>query len=82
MNRVVPGTELEAAAAEWAGRLATGPTKALGFAKWLINRSLESDRQTAFDDEAWAQELTVATADAGEGIRAFAERRKPEFRGF
>jgi len=82
VNRVVDGSELEAAAAEWAARLASGPTKALGFAKWLINRSLESDRQTAFDDEAWAQELTVATADAGEGIRAFAERRKPEFRGF
>jgi 2-(1,2-epoxy-1,2-dihydrophenyl)acetyl-CoA isomerase len=82
VNRVVGFSELEAAAAEWAARLATGPTKALGFAKWLINRSLESDRRTAFDDEAWAQELTVATADAGEGVRAFAERRKPEFRGF
>ena len=51
-------------------------------AKWLINRSLESDRQTAFDDEAWAQEIVVGTADAGEGLKAFAERRTPEFRGF
>jgi 2-(1,2-epoxy-1,2-dihydrophenyl)acetyl-CoA isomerase len=82
VNRVVGRDELEAAAGEWASRLAAGPTKAIGFAKWLINRSLESDRQTAFDDEAWAQELTVATADAGEGIRAFAERRSPEFKGF
>jgi 2-(1,2-epoxy-1,2-dihydrophenyl)acetyl-CoA isomerase len=82
VNRVVERSELEAAAREWAARLASGPTKAIGFAKWLINRSLESDRQTAFDDEAWAQELTVATADAGEGIRAFAERRSPEFKGF
>jgi 2-(1,2-epoxy-1,2-dihydrophenyl)acetyl-CoA isomerase len=48
----------------------------------MINRSLESDRRTAFDEEAWAQELTVGTADAGEGMRSFAERRKPEFRGF
>ena len=82
VNRVVQRSELESAAAEWAGRLASGPTKAIGLAKWLINRSLELDRQTAFDDEAWAQELTVMTADAGEGMKAFAERRDPEFRGF
>ncbi len=82
VNRVVPRAELESAAGEWAARLASGPTKALGLAKWLINRSLESDRRTAFDEEAWAQELTIATADAGEGMRSFAERRKPEFKGF
>ena len=51
-------------------------------AKWLLNRSLDSDRQTAFDDEAWAQELITSTVDCGEGLRAFAERRPPEFKGF
>jgi 2-(1,2-epoxy-1,2-dihydrophenyl)acetyl-CoA isomerase len=82
VNRVVERSELESTAGEWAARLASGPTKAIGLAKWLINRSLESDRRGAFDDEAWAQELTITTVDAGEGIRSFAERRKPEFRGF
>jgi len=82
VNRVVARDELEQAAGELAGRLASGPTKAIGMAKWLLNRSLDSDRRTAFDEEAWAQELIVGTADAGEGLRAFAERRPPEFRGF
>jgi 2-(1,2-epoxy-1,2-dihydrophenyl)acetyl-CoA isomerase len=82
VNRVVPADDLAATAAELAGRLATGPTKALGMAKWLLNRSFDSDRQTAFDDEAWAQELITGTVDCGEGLRSFAERRTPEFKGF
>jgi 2-(1,2-epoxy-1,2-dihydrophenyl)acetyl-CoA isomerase len=82
VNRVVPLFELETTAAELANRLATGPTKALGMAKWLLNRSLDSDRQTAFDDEAWAQELITGTVDSSEGLRSFAERRPPEFKGF
>lgn len=82
VNRVVPSDELQTAAGELAGRLAAGPTKAIAMAKRLVNRSLDCDRQTAFDEEAWAQELVIGTADAAEGLRAFAERRDPEFGGF
>jgi 2-(1,2-epoxy-1,2-dihydrophenyl)acetyl-CoA isomerase len=82
VNRVVPRAELDQVAADMAGRLAAGPTKALSMAKWLLNRSLDSDRATAFDEEAWAQELVVGTADSQEGIAAFVERRPPRFRGF
>ena len=82
VNKVVPRAELEVAAGELARRLATGPTKAIGMAKWLLNRSLESDRATAFDEEAWAQELVVTTEDSKEGIASFVERRSPDFKGF
>lgn len=82
VNRVVDKEQLEETVGELAGRLAAGPTKAISMAKWLLNRSLDSDRRTAFDEESWAQEMVVATVDAEEGLRAFAERRDPRFRGF
>lgn len=82
VNRVVPAAELEATAAEWAARLATGPTRALALTKALVNRSLETDRAGAFADEAVAQELAMHSADAQEGIAAFVERRDPTYRGW
>jgi len=51
-------------------------------AKYLTNRSLESDRATALWDEAQAQELVTGTEDCHEGLAAFAERRPPVFRGW
>jgi len=81
-NRVVPASELTQEAAALASRLAEGPTKAITMTKWLVNRSLESSRQGAFDDEAFAQELVNGTQDAAEGMRAFVERRPPTFNGW
>jgi 2-(1,2-epoxy-1,2-dihydrophenyl)acetyl-CoA isomerase len=81
-NRVVPAAELGSAADELAARLAGGPSKAIAMTKWLLNRSFESSRHSAFEEEAYAQELVTATADMAEGIAAFAERRTPEFKGW
>ena len=39
-NRVVPAADLAATVDELAGRLATGPSKAIQMTKWLVNRSL------------------------------------------
>jgi 2-(1,2-epoxy-1,2-dihydrophenyl)acetyl-CoA isomerase len=82
VNRVVPAGELRAAAREWAARLAAGPTVAIGLGKRLVNRSLDGDRATALAEEAMAAEINMTSADGREGLRAFAERRRPEFRGW
>ena len=82
VNRVVPQAELETAATEWAERLAESPTRALMLSKWLLNRSLDSNRLGAFEDEAWAQEMASYTQDFQEGVAAFKERREVQYRGW
>lgn len=82
ITRVVAAAELETEASALATRLASGPTRSIALSKWLVNRSLESDRASAFADEAWAQELNMGTHDAGEGVASFVERRSPTYRGW
>ena len=81
-NKVVPSEELIPSVMEWAVHLATGPTKAHMFTKWLVNRSLDVDRRTITEEESWAVELNNGTMDAQEGVISFRERRDPYWRGF
>jgi 2-(1,2-epoxy-1,2-dihydrophenyl)acetyl-CoA isomerase len=82
VNKVVPGAELTATATEWATRLAHGPTRTIGFAKRLLNRSLDTDRATMFEEEALFVEMVAATEDSTEGVASFMERRPTEFKGW
>jgi 2-(1,2-epoxy-1,2-dihydrophenyl)acetyl-CoA isomerase len=81
INKVVPAEGLLATAKQWAERLAAGPTFAIGMSKRLLNRSLDSDIETALDEEAMAQSLVTQSDDTKEGMLAFAERRTPAFTG-
>lgn len=81
-NRVVPAADLAKVTTEWAERLATSPTKTVAMTKWLLNRSFESSRHTAFEEEAYVQEMVNLTHDSAEGVKAFMERRPAEFKGW
>jgi 2-(1,2-epoxy-1,2-dihydrophenyl)acetyl-CoA isomerase len=81
-NRVVADDAVMATALELATNLANGPTRAIAMTKWLVNRSFESSRHTAFEEEAYAQELVQHSDDAKEGVAAFRERRETEFKGW
>src|SRR5690606_19805105 len=73
VNKVVPTAELLPAALEWAGRLASGPTRTFALTKSLVNRSLDLDRASSFELEANAQDQNMMTHDGPEGVRSFVE---------
>ena len=82
VTKVVSADELDATVDELAHRLASGPTKAHMANKWLLNRSLDTDRHTIAGEEAWIVDVMSNTTDAQEGVASFVERRPPNFRGF
>ena len=82
VNKVVPGAELHAAAEAWATRLASGPTKAIGWTKKLLHDTTGAERDRLLLEEALLVELNTGTADSQEGVSSFVERRDPTWRGF
>lgn len=79
--RVVPGDQLEGAVQAEARRLATAPTRAIGYAKRLINHAEDASLADSLALEAGLQELAGRTDDHAEGVAAFAEKREPRFVG-
>jgi 2-(1,2-epoxy-1,2-dihydrophenyl)acetyl-CoA isomerase len=64
-----------------ARRIADGPPVAIRLARRALHRNAESDLRSALEYETFAQNVCRDTDDAGEGIRAFMEKRTPVFRG-
>src|SRR5215475_1883858 len=81
VNRDVPHESLLAEAHSIAAHLLTRAPEALGLAKRILWQSVTSDFQTGRTLEALAQSILIKSKDHREGIRAFRDKRKPEFRG-
>ena len=81
VNRVVGPEDLMTTATELARKLADLPTKAIGLTKRLLNRALATDLDAQLEAETFAQVAAGKTADHREGVTAFIEKRKPQFRG-
>jgi enoyl-CoA hydratase/carnithine racemase len=81
VNRVVPDAEFAGEARAFAEELAAGPPIALRLAKRGVYRNLQADLAASLEYESFAQQIVWASEDAGEGIRAFVEKREPDFQG-
>lgn len=64
-----------------AQNLASMPTKGLGLTKKALNKSFESSLEQQLEWEAVIQTEAGQTYDFNEGVQAFLEKRKPEFKG-
>jgi enoyl-CoA hydratase/carnithine racemase len=80
INKVVPKGELEDAALEWARELARKSPIAVQIAKSAYYKSedMAYEKQFAYMNEAFARLCT--TDDAKEGVAAFFEKRKPDWK--
>lgn len=81
VTTVVDDEGLSDAAEALVGKLAVGPTRAYGRAVRLLHAA--GDAALADHLETERRELTAsgATADAAEGVAAFASKRRPDFTG-
>ena len=65
VNKVVPAADLQATAKEWAERLASGPTKTIGWSKKMLHDASELSRRDHLEEEAMLVELNTMTQDSG-----------------
>ena len=81
VSHLVSDDELGEAVARLVRRLAAGPPLAFAATKKAVNAATLDRLEEALERERSGQAVLLRTADAAEGMRAFAERRRPEFRG-
>lgn len=81
ITRVVPDADLLEEALAVARGLAAGPTRAFRSMKRLFDASFRTDFAGQLDAEAEAIAACAAGHDGGEGVRAFLDRRPPDWHG-
>ncbi|GFN35224.1 short-chain-enoyl-CoA hydratase [Tepidimicrobium xylanilyticum] len=80
VNKVVEEDQLMNEAIKMAEKIASKGQIAVRFAKSAINKSLDTDMETGMDIEKNLFGLCFSTEDQKEGMRAFLEKRKPNYK--
>ena len=81
VNQVVPAEELETKTMELANRIAEKSPIALALAKESVKLASRSNLDEGLRREVDLFALCFSTEDKNEGVSAFLEKRKPEFKG-
>lgn len=79
--KALPDDTLMEEATALATRLAAGPTQGLGLTKRLIQAAATNSLDEQLDMERDLQRTAGRSADYAEGVAAFLDKRKPEFKG-
>jgi enoyl-CoA hydratase len=81
VNLVVPAADLEAKTLEMANRIAEKSPVALRMAKEAVKTAARANLDEGLRREIDLFALTFSSQDKDEGVRAFLEKRKPDFKG-
>ncbi len=79
--KIVPAVELRSRTLEIAGTMADKSPATLALAKRALRAALEMPLSAGLEQERDLFALAFATDDKVEGVQAFLEKRKPEWRG-
>jgi len=79
--KVFPDDTFEQEALKIAETLATMPTRGLALIKTALNKSFTQTLEEQLSTEDDLQQQAASTNDFKEGVRAFIEKRRPEFSG-
>jgi enoyl-CoA hydratase/carnithine racemase len=81
VNRVVPAAELDRAALELAGEIATASPLTVKIGKQAFYRQIDVPQDDAYRLMGETMATNAMTCDAQEGMRAFLEKRTPVWQG-
>ena len=81
MNRVLPRPDVRAAGEALARRIADMGPLAVRYAKEAIQRGVDMPLEQALRYETDLTVILQTTSDRAEGVRAFLEKRAPNFEG-
>ncbi len=81
VNKVVPTGELDAAVADWAGKLAGKSPVIMRLGKEAMRRQMDMPLDDALDYLRAQLSLALSTEDIVEGVTAFFEKRDPQWKG-